>query len=60
MRHKTDKYAVFDTNVKKGEQPKLIESDVSLAQDRKFDAKIIVKTEKEWKDIVDDKSDIEG
>jgi len=30
LRHETDKYTVFNTNVQKGETPTLIESDVSL------------------------------
>lgn len=60
LRHKTDKYAIFNTNVKKGEPVKLIESDVSLKQDREQDAKEVVKTEKEWRDLGVDKSDLEG
>ena len=60
LRHKTDKYAVFDTDVKKGEPVKLIESNASLKQDREQDALVIVKTEKEWRDIGVDKSDLKG
>jgi len=60
LRHKADKYAVFDTDVAYGEPPKLIESDTSLNLDRKQDSEKIVKTEKEWRDIGVDKSDLEG
>jgi len=60
LRHKTDKYAVFDTDVKKGEPVELIESDTSLKQDREQDAETIFKTEKEWREKGVDKSDLKG
>tara|TARA_Y100000310_G_scaffold60266_1_gene55614 strand:+ start:1106 stop:2146 length:1041 start_codon:yes stop_codon:yes gene_type:complete len=60
LRHKADKYAVFNTDVKKGQAPKLVESDDSLRRDRKKDAKIIYKTEKEWRKTGVDKSDLKG
>ena len=60
LRHKADKYAVFNTDVKRGDPPVLIESTKSLKQDRKEDAKKVVKTEKEWRKIGVDKSDLKG
>jgi predicted kinase len=60
LRHKADKYAIIDTNVAWGEKPKLIESDASLKQDRKEDAKEIVDNEKEWRDKGVSKVDLEG
>jgi predicted ABC-type ATPase len=60
LRHKTDKYAVFNTDVKKGEAPELIESSKSLEKDRRSDSKIIVDTEEEWRKIGVDKSDLKG
>jgi len=60
LRHKADKYATFDTDVPFGEKPKLIESDTSLKQDREQTAKIIVDTEKEWRDKGVSKVDLKG
>jgi len=60
LRHRADKYAVFDTDVKKGEPVKLIESDTSLKLDRQQTADKVVLTEEEWRDIGVDKSDLKG
>ena len=60
LRHKADKYKIMDTNVPRGEAPKLIESDLSLKQDRREDAKVIVETEEEWRKLGVDKSDLKG
>jgi len=60
LRHKADKYKVMNTDVPLGKNPKLIESNLSLKQDRKTDANIIVKTEEEWRKLGVDKSDLEG
>ena len=60
LRHDANKYKIMDTNVKLNESPKLIESDISLKQDRQTSAKIIVDTEEEWREIGVDKSDLKG
>ena len=60
LRHKADKYKVMNTDVPLGEPPKLIESNISLKQDREQTADIVVDTEEEWRDIGIDKSDLKG
>jgi len=60
LRHKADKYKIMDTDVPLGEPPKLIESDISLKQDREQTSETVVDTEEEWRAIGVDKSDLEG
>ncbi len=60
LRHKADKYAIYDTDVKKGSPPKLIESTKSIKQDRMKNAFPIVKTEEEWRELGVDQSDLKG
>lgn len=60
LRHRADKYAVYNTNVPRGTDPTLIESDKSLEIDRREDAQPIVKTEEEWRKLGVNQSDLEG
>jgi len=60
LRHKADKYKIMDTNVPRGEPPKLIESDISINQDRQQTAEEVVTNEEEWREKGVDRVDLKG
>lgn len=60
LRHEADSYKVMNTDVPRGEKPKLIESTKSIALDRSQTAEEVVNTEEEWRERGTEQVDLKG